>query len=133
MKKQRIQRNGERPFAAAWVCGVALFGLLGICAMGSEPMPANAVDTLFPDAPPASSPKTDAPQLQQNNTEKQLLEVEQRLTTLETRLGKASRPPSLAYNVERRLADLEQRVQKIEQQQKQMLSWEQRIRRLEMK
>jgi len=114
--------------------GLAVFCLVGSRALGSEPLPnSDAVEALFPMAAAASQKKSKVVSEAQPNTEKILKKMEKRLDTIEARLGKTSRPPSLTHTVERRLTDLERRLQKIEQQLTRMQKWEQRIRRLEMK
>ena len=56
-----------------------------------------------------------------------------RIEAVEARLGAASRPPSITYNLERRLSDLERRVQQIEQTVTRLQGLDARIRKLEMK
>ena len=94
-----------------------------------------AVDALFPgpSGPVRAETKTAAADHALLPVETMAADMQKRLAAIEARLGPASRPPSMTYNLERRLADLEKRVQQIEQQLVRMQQMDQRIRRLEMK
>jgi len=112
---------------------VALPVLEASAEMATTP---GVVDVLYPASTASSAEKESEPNASLDGDQqvgKDIGKIEKRLDSLEARLGRSSRPPSLANSVERRLANLESRIQKLEQQQKQMQKWEQRIRRLEMK
>lgn len=123
-----------RRFAVQASLSIGIVALLSLQAMGAESSsPANAVSTLFPEpASPSPSAQTQ-PAAADTNAEATLVEINRRLSVIETRLGTTARPASIGYNIERRLADLERRVQQLEQKQARMQQWEQRIRRMEMK
>jgi len=133
MGKHRIQFKRMSRTATGGGLGMALCLLMCLPAPGQSP---GAVDALYPPSrpsPPAQKAEQNVLTMETGQAEKSLAQIEKRLDTIEARLGKTSRPPSIAYNVERRLSDLERRLQKLEQQQARMQKWEQRIRRLEMK
>lgn len=123
---------GKHPILMAGL----LVALPVLAASAELATPPGVIDVLYP-ASTASAAETEShpndSSVGDQQAGKDLGEIEKRLDLLEARLGKSPRPPSLANSVERRLADLESRIQKLEQQQKQMQKWEQRIRRLEKK
>lgn len=113
---------------------------ISLLAIGASPVAGQAaspVDSVFPDADavptrPADTPESLPPPepLVAKAEWKALL---QRLDALEARLGPATRPPSIAFNMERRIADLERRVQQLEQSVTRLQSLDSRVRKLEMK
>ena len=115
---------------AAIRCGVlAVAWAMATLTIGQSISP---VDSLYPESPAAVESQAGTSGQSQAQAEEIIDKLQNQIDIIETRLGKATRPPSLAHNVERRLSDLEKRVQKLEQQWNQMQKLEQRIRRLEM-
>lgn len=114
-----------------------LIGLLAIGAGPASGQAASPVDSVFPDADTTPSRPADIPESAPTPTpvvtEGEWKALLQRLDTLEARLGPATRPPSIAYNMERRIADLERRVQQLEQSVTRLQSLDSRVRKLEMK
>ncbi len=114
-----------------------LISLLAIGAGPASGQVASPVDSVFPDAAAAPARPADiqesAPTLTPVVTEAEWNALVQRLDALEARLGPATRPPSIAYNMERRLTDLERRVQQMEQTVTRLQSLDSRVRKLEMK
>lgn len=98
------------------------------CGQVSSP-----VEALFPGPVMISPRPTGEPERPPLVTTVEWQDLVQRLDAIEARLGQATRPPSMAYNLERRLTDLEKRIQQLEQQQTQLQKLEPRLRRLEMK
>lgn len=93
----------------------------------------DATEALFPGPVMISPRPTGEPERPPLVTTVEWQDLVQRLDAIEARLGQATRPPSMAYNLERRLTDLEKRIQQLEQQQTQLQKLEPRLRRLEMK
>lgn len=109
--------------------------LLSLAVLGAAPavgQVVSPVDSVFPATRPADNPESPPPQ-EPVVTDAEWRALLQRLETLEARLGAATRPPSIAYNMERRIADLERRLQQLEMSVTRLQSLDSRVRKLEMK
>ncbi len=114
-----------------------LFSLLVLGAGPASGQVVSPVESVFPDAVTAPSRPADIPEPATPPapvvTDAEWRALLQRLETLEARLGAATRPPSIAYNMERRIADLERRLQQLEMSVTRLQSLDSRVRKLEMK
>lgn len=133
-KREKDRREANMKTAISLLALLGLFAVGAALTLGQAASPA---DSVFPNAEHPSARSGESSQSSAFPTatvgKAEWKELQMRVEAIEARLGAATRPPSITYNLERRLSDLERRVQQIEQTVTRLQSLDARIRKLEMK